>query len=331
MRTSHRILAAIAIVALGAAGCSSTSSTSVATANVTPAATVAARTSAAAAGPTDPSSASDSLMVLGDGVQGGMGLWRFDAPSKWTSSVATKGASAIAPTPNGLVVVVGQTIEERTSSDPSKLLAAVTLKWPSAAPGDPIVAVDRAPGGKVAFVTSDGTRAAYYVAAADGTVAALQPAPSQSFTPLVAWLDDTRLLVLSTEKDQVSRLAVVDTAAGTITQIKTIAGIAFFAVSADRLTLAAGTEGDIFVAPVSDWLAAAQPHRVTSVGAGRVMWGLALDKSGTRLAALTGAASTDGQVGAIHETGYVNSGATWTQAFDSPAPMATPKGQVWLP
>jgi hypothetical protein len=269
-------------------------------------------------------------VVLGDAAQGGIGLWRFEAPSKWTAAAATEGASAVARTVGGLVLVAGHSVEVRSWSDLGRASATTDLKWSAATPSTPIVAVDRAPGGKLALVTSDGTSAAYFVASIDGNVTAQRPAPAQSFTPLVAWLDDTRLIVLNTDKDQVSRLAVVDTAAGTMTPIKTIGGIGAFAVSADRMTLAAATEGDIFVAPVSEWIAGAQPQKIAGVGASSVIWGLALDMTGTQLAMLSGTLSADGRVGNVHEIGYARSGSVWSRSFDAPAPMTTAKGQVWV-
>ena len=333
MGTGARLVAAIATVALVGAGCAS-SSTSPAGSSPVPSVGVSPAGSSfggsVAGGSLDPSVPSASVIVMADGVQGGIGLWRFQAPDKWTAVGATPGATAVARTADGVVLVAGKSVELRSSADLTRAAATISLEWPAAASSEPVVAVDRAPGGKLALVTSDGSSAAYAVATADGTVTVLQPAPTQSFTPLIAWLDDTRLLVLSTDKDQVSRLAVVDTAAATMTPINTIGGIDSFAVSADRMTLVAATEGDIFVAPVSEWIAGAQPQKIASVGASSVIWGLALDKSGIGLAMLSGTASADGRVGNIHEVGYAKGGSTWSQSFDAPAPITSAKGQAWV-
>jgi hypothetical protein len=328
MGTGARLVAAIATVALVGAGCASSSTAPGPSVGVSPAGSSFG--GSVAGGSLDPSVPSASVIVMADGVQGGIGLWRFQAPDKWTAVGATPGATAVARTADGVVLVAGKSVELRSSADLTRAAATISLEWPAAASSEPVVAVDRAPGGKLALVTSDGSSAAYAVATADGTVTVLQPAPTQSFTPLVAWLDDTRLLVLSTDKDQVSRLAVVDTAAATMTPINTIGGIDSFAVSADRMTLVAATEGDIFVAPVSEWIAGAQPQKIASVGASSVIWGLALDKSGIGLAMLSGTASTDGRVGNIHEVGYAKGGSTWSQSFDAPAPITSAKGQVWV-
>ena len=338
MGTGARLVAAIATVALVGAGCASSStspagSSPVPSVGSSPAGSSPAGSSSGgsvAGGSLDPSAPSASVIVMADGVQGGIGLWRFQAPDKWTSVGATPGATAVARTTDGLVLVAGKNVELRSSADLTRTAATISLEWPAAASSEPVVAVDRAPGGKLALVTSDGSSADYAVATTSGTVTVLQPSPTQSFTPLIAWLDDTRLLVLSTDKQQVSRLAIIDTAAATMTPINTIGGIVSFAVSADRMTLVAATEGDILVAPVSEWIAGEQPQKIASVDASSVIWGLALDKNGTRLAMLSGTVSADGRVGNIHEIGYAKAGSAWSQSFDAPVPITTAGGQAWV-
>ena len=329
MRIDARLAWAIATIALVGAGCASASTSP---AGASPAGTSPAGTSPIA-GVSDvaPDSTAheSSVIVLGDGVESGIGLWRFQAPGKWTAVGATQGATAVGRTADGVVVVTGQRAELRSSADLGRGAATITLKWPATAPDWPVVALDPAPSGKLALAVSDGNAFAYSVASADGNVTMLRPAPTQSFTPLIAWLDDSRLLVLSTDKDQVSRLAVVDIAAGTMTPIKTIGGIDSFAVSGDRMTLVAATERDIFVAPVSDWVAGAQPAKLASVDGTGVIWGLAVDKNGTQLAMLAGTVSADGAVTLLHEVGYTKRGSAWSPSFNSPAPFTTARGQAW--
>jgi len=327
MGTGARLVAAIATIALVGAGCASSSISPAPSVGVSPAGSFGG---SVAGGSLDPSVPSVSVIVMADGVQGGIGLWRFQAPDKWTAVGATPGATAVAGTADGVVLVAGRSVELRSATDLTRTAATINLEWPAAASFDPVVAVDRAPGGKLALITSDGSSVDYAVATASGTVTVLQPAPTQSFTPLIAWLDDTRLLVLSTDNQQVSRLAVVDTAAATMTPISTIGGIDSFAVSADRMTLVAATEGDILVAPVSEWIAGAQPQKIAGVGASSVIWGLALDKNGAHLAMFSGTESADGRVGNIHEVGYAKAGSDWSQSFDAPAPITTARGQAWV-
>jgi hypothetical protein len=276
-----------------------------------------------------PEPSGSSVIVMADGVQGGIGLWLFQAPDRWTAAGATPGATAVARTADGVVLVAGQKVELRSTADLSLAAATITLKWPATAPSWPVVALDRSRDGKLALAISDGNAAAYAVASVDGNVTILRPAPTQSFTPLIAWLDDTRLLVLSTDKDQVSRLAVVDTAAATMTPIETIGGIDSFAVSGDRMTLVAATEGDIFVAQVSDWVAGLQPEKVARVDANSVIWGLALDNNGAQVAMLAGTASADGTVTNLHEVGYAKRASAWLQSFNAQAPITKGKGQAW--
>ncbi|HEX7497884.1 MAG TPA: hypothetical protein VF344_05400 [Candidatus Limnocylindrales bacterium] len=334
MRIDARLASAIATIALVGAGCASasTSPEGASPAGASPAAASpsAGLPVASGSGGAPPSAAPESsVIVMADGVHGGIGLWRFQAPDKWTIVSATPGATAVGRTADGVVLVAGQRAELRPSADLGLAAATITLKWPATAPTWPVVALDTAPGGKLALAVSDGNAAAYSVASIDGNVTVLRPAPSQSFTPLIAWLDDTRLLVLSTDKDQVSRLAVVDTAAETMTLIRTIGGIDSFAVSGDRMTLVAATEGDIFVAPVSDWVAGAPPAKLSSVGANGVIWGLAVDKNGTQLAMLAGTVSVDGAVTELHEVGYTKRGSAWLPSCNSLAPFTTARGQAW--
>jgi hypothetical protein len=328
MRIPTGLASAIVTIALVGAGCASVS-ISPAGASPAGASPAGASPAASSADSPAPSAPPSSVIVMANGGDGGLGLWRFQAPDKWTPVGATPGATAVAWTPDGVVLAVGQKVELRSTADLSLPAATITLKWPATAPSWPVVALDRAPGGKLALAMSDGNTSAYAVASIDGAVTILRPAPTQSFTPLIAWLDDTRIVVLSTDKDQVSRLAVVDTAAQTMTQIKTIGGIDSFAVSGDRMTLVAATEGDIFVAPVSDWVAGVRPERLASVDANGVIWGLAVDENGTRVAMLAGAASADGTVTKLHDVGYEKRSSAWSQSFNATAPITTAKGQAW--
>src|ERR1035437_2393246 len=343
MGTGAKLVAAIATVVLAGAGCASSSTSPagsspagsspagpspVSSVGVSP--TGSSFGGSVAGGSLGPAVPSASVIVMADGVQGGIGLWRFQAPDKWTACAPSGGPTAVARTSDGVVVVVGQTVELRSSADLTRATATIRLKWPAVAPSAPVVAVDRAAGGKLALVTSDGSSANYAVATASGAVTVLQPAPTQSFTPLIAWLDDTRLLVLSTDNQQVSRLAVVDTAAATMTSIDSIGGIDFFALSSDRVTLVASTPRDIFVAPVSEWIAGAQPQKIASVGASNVIWGVALDSNGTHLALVSGAVSADGHVSQVHEVGYTRGASGWSLSFDNAALFTTSRGQVWV-
>jgi hypothetical protein len=205
------------------------------------------------------------------------------------------------------------------------------MKWQAPAPTAPIVALAQSPNGKVALSTSDGESHGYWLVVADGGVEPLEPTPSQSFTALVAWLDDSRLLVLTTDKEQVSRLAVGDVTARTIEPSPVLAGIRVFAVSHDRRYLSVATETTVYVGPVEAFLGTGQPATVATVDASAVVWGLALDDAGARLAMLSGTVAADGTVTSVREVGYDRGPAAWTKAFDSAAPFGKAMGQVWMP
>ena len=183
----------------------------------------------------------------------------------------------------------------------------------------------------MAVSTADGESQGYWLVATDGSLDPLRPAPSQSFTPLVAWLDDSRLVVLTTDREQVSRLAVVDVTARTIEVSMVLAGVRVFAVSQDRRHLSAATETHVYAGPVDAFLGSGQPETVATVDPSAVVWGLALDDAGTRLAMLSGTVGANGLVTSARETGYARGPVAWAKAFDSPTPFGKPMDQVWMP
>ena len=129
MRIDATLAWAIATIALVGAGCAS--------ASTSPAGTPPAGASAIAGvsdGAPDSSAHESSVIVLGDGVEGGIGLWRFQAPGKWTAVGAIQGATAVGRTADGVVVVTGQRAELRSSADLGRGAATITLKWPATAP-----------------------------------------------------------------------------------------------------------------------------------------------------------------------------------------------------
>src|ERR1035437_1228744 len=120
MGTGVRLVAAIVTIALVGAACASSSGSP---AGASPAGASPAGASPAGASPgsvggrsLDPSAPSASVIVMADGVQGGIGLWRFQAPDQWTAVGATPGATAVARTSDGVVVVAGQNVEVRSSA-----------------------------------------------------------------------------------------------------------------------------------------------------------------------------------------------------------------------
>ena len=271
------------------------------------------------------------LLILGDGVSGGMGLWGFEARNRWTALASVPEATGIARFGEQVAISSGRSVDLRSAGTPGTPGTALPVKWPRDTPTRTIVGLAESPAGNVAMVTVDGESQGYWLAAPSGTVEVLQPAPSQAFTPLVAWLDDARLLVLTTDVDQVSRLAVIDVAAQTIHPSKSVAGVRYFALSPDRRTLAVVTEAKVYADPVETFLGSNQPSVVAGIDPSTLVWGLAFDDSGRELALFSGTLAADGHVVAVRETGYAKGSASWTMAFDSPAPFSRAIDQVWLP
>ncbi|MGA3056558.1 MAG: hypothetical protein ABSE70_00765 [Candidatus Limnocylindrales bacterium] len=281
--------------------------------------------------PTAAASVASGLIVLGDGVDGGLGLWRFEAPNHWTALATLPAATGIARFGDDLAISGRASLELRPAGAPATAGTPLPMKWQGPAPTAKIVALDRSPNGAVAIATADGESQGYWLVAADGTLETLQPAPTESFTPLVAWLDDTRLLVLTTDRQQASRLAVVDVAAHTIKPSMDFAGVRVFALSADRRYLAAATGASVYAGSVEAFLGTGQPATVAAVDSSAVVWGLAFDPSGTQLAWLSGMVAPDGLVTSVREIGYAKGSESWVEGFDSPAPFGNAMAQVWMP
>lgn len=321
-RCSIRVAAIAAALSLLASACAGSP---VSTASLDPSgrATMSTSTTATAGTP--------GLIVLGDGVSGGVGLWSFEAPNRWTAVAALPAATGVARFGNSLAIASRGSVEVRSAGTPATAGTALPLTWQGQAPTAKIAALDRSSSGAIAMVTTDGETQAYWLVAPDGALQPLKPAPTQSFTPLVAWLDDARLLVLTTDKEQVSRLAVLDVAAATIEPSSVLAGIRVFAVSQDRRYLSVATETAVYAGPVEAFLGTGQPEAVATVDPSSVVWGLALDDAGTRLAILSGTVAADGTVTSVREIGYAKGSEPWVKEFDSPAPFSKATAQVWMP
>ena len=270
------------------------------------------------------------LIVLANGVDGGVGLWTLDAASKWVALAATPGATALGRTAGGIAIATGHEVDLRSGSNLPHAGTVRTLKWSGTAPAAPIAGLDGSPAGKLAFVTAGDAGVGYALAAADGTVTALSPAPTQSFTPQVAWLDEARLLVPATDNMQISRLAVVDTAAHVLTPSATMLGLRVFGLSANRQTLAASTEDAVYAGPVARFLGGTMPERAVTLADFQVIWALTLDATGTHMYLLSGTEAPDGTLGSFRELGYARQGSVWTKVLDAPAPFTRAIAQVCL-
>jgi dipeptidyl aminopeptidase/acylaminoacyl peptidase len=206
------------------------------------------------------------------------------------------------------------------------------LAW-SGTSSSKIASVSRSQNGTIALVSTDGDRQTYWLVAADGSLATLDPAPNQPFAPLADWLDDARLLVLSTDKFQESRLAVVNLTTKTIQQSSALSGVRFFCVSPDARYVAAATASAVYAGPVEALLGTSAPPTVATLDPSTptVVWALTFDDTGTRLAMLSATLTPDGRPTNVRELGYAQASSSWTKVFDSPTSFGLAYDQVWLP
>jgi hypothetical protein len=269
--------------------------------------------------------------VLAVGSDGKTGLWALGPDERWSVVAPAPGATALGRSPDDVAVAVGGEIEVRTGPNLSASASAATLKWPGGSPSAPIVAVDISAAGEIALATADDNAVGFAVAGADGTVTALTPAPTQPFTVGIAWLDESRLVVVSTDNRQVSRLAIVDSIAHSIEPAAALAGVRVVAVSADGRTIAAATGTAIYAGPLSTFQGTSAPAPIDSLGPAQVVWAPALDSGGSRLSMLSGTVASDGTVGSVHEIGYALEGPGWTKVLDLAVPFARVIGQVYQP
>lgn len=272
------------------------------------------------------------LIVLGDGVQGGRGLWSFDPSGHWMAIAPTLAATGLARFGDDLAVLGISSVELRSGRSPATTGVPLPLAWTGTA-SSKIASVSRSPSGTVALVANDGDRQGYLLVAGDGSTKALEPAPNQPFAPLAAWLDDGRLVVLSTDRFQDSRLAVVSLTTKTIEQSSALSGVRFFCVSPDRRYVAAATASAVYAGPVEAFLGTSTPPAVATldVSTPAVVWALTFDDTGTRLAMLSATLTPDGRPTKVREIGYANVSSSWTKVFDSPTPFGQAYDQVWLP
>ncbi|HEX7491839.1 MAG TPA: hypothetical protein VF337_09080 [Candidatus Limnocylindrales bacterium] len=270
------------------------------------------------------------LVVLADGSEGIAGLWMLDDKLAWTQLSATPGATALGVAADGIALATGHTVEIRPRTGLGKGGAAKTLNWVGAIPTAPIVAIDTSGGDKMVLVTADTQSLGYAIVTPDGSAAALSPAPSQAFTPSAAWLDDSRLLVLSTDNSQVSRLAVVDTATQTLKAGTAVSGVRVMGLSGDRQVVCVATEAAVSIGSVDSLLGSGPITPTIGLASDQVVWGLTLDARGSHLYMFSGTPAADGQVGAGREVVYAKLGSEWVRVLDSAVLFGRPIGQVLL-
>lgn len=292
-----------------------------------PTSTVAASPSPSSS--TGTASTREILVVLADGPDGVRGLWTLDANANWGHVASTPGATALGAAPGGVALASETGIEVRRTDNLTKTSSITALKW--AAPL-PVLDVDIANSGKIAVAAGDvgAGITQYATAGADGVVALLTGAPVQSFTPLVAWLGENKLLVLSTDKQQISRLALLDPASQKLDTAQSLSGVRVFAASGDSRTIAAATATSIYVLPIADLDGTAAPAPVAALAEAGVVWAMALDETGSRLWMLSGDVGGDGSVGSVREFGYTRVGGAWQKVVDVAVPFKRGLDQVYV-
>jgi WD40 repeat protein len=326
-------LAAAFVVVLAIAGCASSATASPSASPAvaaSPVKTMEAAIPTAAPTSTPTARLAARLIVLADGVEGGTGLWSLDSGGRWMALGATPGATALGRTPNGIVVASGHELDRRPASDLGHAGTVTSLKWSGAAPAAPVVAIDSSPAGKLAMATSDEHTLNYWLAASDGTVTAMTSAPTQSFSPLVAWLAESRVLALSTDNQQISRLVDVNLSTHSIETSNAVLGATTFDVSRDGKSVAVATEKTVYAESVAAVLSGAQPQQIAALADSQIVWALSMDAAGTQVYVLAATEAADGTINSFHEFGYARQGSSWTKVLDSPAPFAKVVAQVCL-
>lgn len=326
-RRRRQLLPIVFCLSVAGTGCASGVGTPDATAGgavAPPATNPSVSGSAGASGVSAP-----QLLVLADGVQGGLGLWTYSG-GNWTARWPLPGATVLGRDGQSLILGIGASLELRAETSPQTPGVSVSPQWGNRPLSGAIVGVDRSDAGLTAIVVSQASGLAFGVVAADGSTSDLVPAPDSPFGPSVAWLDSERLAVISSDARQIPHVAVVDAEKHKIVLLSGLVGVRVFALSPDRRTLAAATESAVYVAPVGDWLADQEPSRALSLDPSQVVWDLALSGDGSSLALLSGTEDASGVVTGIHEITYGRRGSGWSKQSDSAAPFSRAVGQVWV-
>ena len=269
------------------------------------------------------------LVVLAEGPDGVRGLWTLDANSKWSPVAKTPEATALGRAADGVALANATGIEVRRAAELATASGVTALKWATAPLA--IADVDVSAAGKIALVAAEGSTLRYATAGTDGTLAVLTYAPTQSFTPLIAWVGDSSLLVLSTDEQQNSRLAVVDAATRTMTAVQALSGVRVFAASSNGKVIAAASASSIYVAQLTALVAGPAPAPIAGLAEGQVVWAMAMDRTGERLWTLSGQVGSDGSVGSVRELGYAAGASGWAKWLDVAVPFGRGLDQVFLP
>ena len=316
----------VLIAALMVAACAG-SSPSISASSPEPASPAAASTMAAQTATPADQVASKSARLVALAKNTTATLWALDG-SQWHSITDLAGATGIAAAGDGLAVMRAGDLHFLPTSDLTTETRLSKLSWPGGTAPD-VAAFAIADDGKVALVIAGTSGTRYAVAGSDGMVSAPEPAATQPFAPLVAWLDANRQLILVTDPQQVSRLGVrTGSTAETLTGI---AGCRWFAVSGDGKTIAVVTDTGLYADTAMVVLGKSQsPARIDQIASTDVAWSLALSRDGQHLAVLEGRVGDDGTPTNVREVVYSHSGSAWKKDLEVAVPFAGVLGQAWV-
>jgi hypothetical protein len=327
-------MAMVACATVALAGCASSPETHPApTAGVS--ALPSASTSPLGGQSPSPTSSTDtgagpSLVALADGGDGTPALWTLTGTT-WALAARVPGVSAMSRSGQEIALASSRAVQFRQLSAPLQAWKEVALTWPAGVTPAPPTGLDGSSSGPDVIAFQQGEDLLFCVTDAGGSLHPISPRPSSPFGPSAAWLDRTRLLLLSSDSQQISHLTVVDVkATAAYRQLGNLGGVRIFAASPDRRLVAAATESSVYVGETAQWLADAAPVPAIALGSGHVVWGLALSGDDSRLAMLSGTVSADGTVTSVQDLIYSLTGGTWREMAAVSVPFAQATNQVWL-
>jgi hypothetical protein len=328
---SVRLRTVAGVAALVLAGCTSGSGSASPprTMSVPTELTPSSVASGATSGTAVPRDWSEELVALATGAAGDRGVWRSTALGRWVLALSAPTATAVARFGDTVATAGPGHLETARLGDASAI-TPLPLDWTAADAETRVAAIARAPGGRLAVATYRLDRLIYFVAGDDSVLRQLEQAPSQSFAPSVAWLDDDRLLVLATDETGASRLLEIDVAAGSLGRTGGTSGLRDFALSGDTATLAAVTARNILAGDPAEFLGGS-PQVVGAVPDGEIAWGLALDRTGSMLALVEAVVADDGTAVQPHLVVFRRAAGKWSIQLDEPLPLTAIAGLAWAP
>jgi hypothetical protein len=276
-----------------------------------------------------PLEGSPVLLLLGGTDAASYDLWTYDLQQGWAKLGSGDGAAAIGRNETTVALGGAHGIATRPLGEYSAAQATHEQNWTVVQPIGTIASVALSPSGRSALIDLVDSTPTYMVQGSSGRFATLSPGPRQPFSFLVGWLGD-RILALSVDDMLMSRLCVIDPAAGSSTLLNGLIGVRVFAVSPDGSLIAAATEEAVYLGPTSAWLANERGQLAVPIPEGNVVWDLALDSSGMRLALLSGELGADGTATDWREIAYESTPSGWQKVFEADLPFASVGGQIWL-